>query len=63
MTLKSMNLINGKRNVTNVPLLVLMTGEELVELLAPELEFVLGVLLHCLLVGDRVVVGGQEGLE
>ena len=45
------------------PFFVLVAREELVELLAAELELVLGVLLDGLLVRDRVVVGGQESLE
>lgn len=40
-----------------------MVDEELVELLASELELVLGVLLDGLLVGDGVVLRGQVGLE
>ena len=45
------------------PLLLLVRQEELVQLLAPKIQFVLCVLLDGLVVGDHVVLGGEERLE
>ena len=47
--------------VGDVPLLVLVPDEELVELLTLELQLVLPVLLDGLLVGDSIVLLNKNG--